>query len=113
MDHRELAKLRAERDTAWRDFNPSWPPGPNNDWPRFAQANAAWERAYAAIHGHRPAQPFDEIDEQSSRYYRAVRYPDRRERPQPKTDADRDKGNRRRQEQAKKAATAAPANKNV
>jgi hypothetical protein len=65
------------------------------------------------VEGRLPQFPFDAVDEQSSKFYRAVRYPERRERPQPKTDADRDKGNRRRQEQAKKAATTAPANKNV
>jgi hypothetical protein len=67
-----LEKLYEARTVAWKIFDYHQRPDANNDWTKFAEANANWYKLYKNLYGQEPKP--DEIDLISSRYYRWYRY---------------------------------------
>lgn len=81
-DNAKLERLALERKRLWKKINKTAPPSATNDWLAFAQANAAWERAWRNVHaepeyrnlsplylGWKPRPPEDEIAIKSASYY--------------------------------------------
>jgi hypothetical protein len=85
-----IAELKQERDAAWAAINRNAAPTVENDWVKFALANAAWLKLYLKEFGKEP-EP-DRIDVESTNYYQQFCRKQAQVREQTVTKSDETRG---------------------